>query len=47
MSDLKLLPLTAEEVEAKVNAFRHYTDEVHAYVHVMYTMFMYMIIALY
>lgn len=28
MKQLKLLPLTADVVEHKVNAFRHYTDEV-------------------
>ena len=28
MSNLKLLPLSEEEVDAKVNTFRHYTDEV-------------------
>jgi len=28
MNDLKLLPFTVESVDQKVNAFRHYTDEV-------------------
>lgn len=31
VKQLKLLPLTAEEVEHRVNSFRHFTDEVRMY----------------